>query len=228
MAGGLTSAGLVAALPTPFGGLAGAVIILALGAVVVATPWRTGTIAAIPGVMAALVRYADEPSMLSLVVVAMAPLMVLVTVLFVAAGAVMFPGRSPARADRGTGRRWRPFETKAQRARFLAFVVVVVLAGQAGLDNWGAAEADRLANQRAEQVRHALDGRSFESLRTAELESWFSGGPGLPGGPYRSVVLGDDELRATVEVRHRLQSRCIRVRIDAWGEVDLDITHGGC
>lgn len=210
------------------------VTLLALGAVLPQRPWRTGAIAAFPTIVGAVLRAAGEsPALFALAVIG-SPIVVAIFTLLVKGGAMFLrPGTNEAgdpefRAQEGGRRRWRPFETKVQRGRFLIVVAVLLLIGSRALSNCGAEEADRLAARRASEIRAALSGRTPESVHVEGMTGAFEDGPGLPGGPYRHASLGTDTFRATAEVRYRLQSRCIHVRLDGDGQVDTQIEKSEC
>ena len=50
----------------------------------------------------------------------------------------------------------------------------------------------------------------------------------MPGGPYGTVSPADGAIRATVQVRERLQSRCIHVDLAADGRLAVRTTKGAC
>ncbi len=211
------------------------VTLLALGAVLPQQPWRTGAIAAFPTIVGAVLRAAGEsPALFALAVIG-SPIVVAIFTLLVKGGAVFLrpagtneAGDPGMRTQEGERRRWRPFETKAQRGRFLIVVAVLLLIGSRALSNWGGEEADRLAALRASEIHAALSGRTPESVRVEGMTGAFEDRPGLPGGPYRHATLGMETFRATAEVRYRLQSRCIHVQLDGDGRVDTQIEKSEC
>ena len=211
------------------------VTLLALGAVLPQQPWRTGAIAASPTIVGAVLRAAGEsPALFALAVIG-SPIVVAIFALLVKGGAVFLrpaganeTGDPEKRAQEGGRRRWRPFETKTQRGRFLIVVAVLLLIGSRALSNWGAEEADRLAALRASEIHAALSGRTPESVRVEGMTGAFEDRPGLPGGPYRHATLGTETFRASAEVRYRLQSRCIHVQLDGDGQVDTQIEKSEC
>ncbi len=121
------------------------------------------------------------------------------------------------------GGRWRPFETKAQRGRFLVILGALVLVGVPWLSNWSAQGADRAAAVRAEEIRTSLSGHTPEALRMAGI----SADQGLPGGPYRMASL-DEVFTASAEVTSRGEVRCIRVRVEPDGAVSTEIQRREC
>lgn len=150
--------------------------------------------------------------------VVVSPVAVLVAGLVIAGAALVAPRLG----------RWRPFETKAQRGRFLVVVGAVAVIGTTWLSNWGAADADAAAARRAEEIRAALDGRTPESIRRDSLLRLYSGEGDYPGGPYRGAAFDGERFTATAEVRKRLQSRCIHVEVGPTGAVDTRVVDGRC
>lgn len=228
LAAGLVLVGLARVLPASLSSIAGVVTLLALGAVVRHAPWRTGALAAAPAVVAGLVRAAGESLSSVAVIVVLAPLLVAICALVVKGGGYLVDRRSdaagPTDEDGSSGgRRWRPFETKAQRGRFLVIVAVLVVVGGGLLSTCSGDQADRVASRRAEEIRVALEGRSPASLQTGLAMN-----PELPGGPYRVAAVIGDSFEATVEIRRGLQFRCIRVHLGVDGRVSTDINHKRC
>lgn len=213
-------------------GLLSLVTLLALGAMVPENPWRTGAIAGSPGVFAAVLEAANRSMGALALIVVLSPVVLVVAGLLVKGGSLLVGRSEDASPGEQRGapveHRWRPFETKAQRGRFLVVVAVLVLVGSSWLSNWGAAEADRAAARRVDQIRSALAGHTPESLRRAGLSYAYGGGGGVPGGPYSTTSLGSERFTATAEVGKRLQYRCIHVDVSASGEVSTKITKGHC
>lgn len=85
-----------------------------------------------------------------------------------------------------------------------------------------------MAALRAAEIWAAFSGRTPESVRMEEMTAAFEGRSGLPAGPYRRAHLGTETFRATVEIRHRLQYRCIHVELDGDGQVDTEIENSQC
>lgn len=208
------------------------VTLLALGAVLPEKPWQTGAIAALPTIVGAVLQATSEPLAVFALAVLGSPLVVVLFGLVVKGGAVFLRPASTNTAgaleEDGGGGRWRPFETKVQRGRFLIVVAVLFLTGSRALSNWGAEEADRMAILRASEMRAALAGRTPESVRLEGITGAFEDRPGLPGGPYRQAILGTDTFRATAEVRHRLQHRCVHVLLTGDGQVETEIKKSQC
>lgn len=211
------------------------VTLLVLGAVLPQQPWRTGAIAALPTIVGAVLRAAGEsPAVFALAVLG-SPLAVALFGLVVKGGALFLrpastkeAGELEEDAEEGGGRRWRPFETKAQRGRFLIVVAVLFLVGSRALSNWGAEEADRMAALRASEIQDALSGRTPQSVHVEAMTGAFEDRSGLPGGPYQQASFGTNSFRATAEVRLRLQYRCIYVQLDGDGQVDTEIKKSQC
>lgn len=213
-------------------GVLNLVTLLALGAIVPENPWRTGAIAATPGVFAAVLAAANRPMGTLALIVVLSPLVLVVAGLLVKGGALLVARSEDASPGGQHGasakHRWRPFETKAQRGRFLVVIAVLVLVGSSWLSNWGASEANRAAARRVDEIRSALAGHTPESLRRDALMHGYGGDSGVPGGPYRVTSLGSEQFTATAEVSERLQYRCIHVEVNASGEVSTKITKGRC
>ena len=216
---------------TPDGaaGVLSLITLFGLGALVPDRPWRTGAIAASPTVAAAVLVAAVEGSTGSAVLfVVGSPLLFAFAGLLVKGGALLV-ARDAVSGDPGhVEHRWRPFETKAQRGRFLVIVATIVMVGSVWISNWGSAQVDRAAAVRIEQIRSSLAGRTPESIRIQGVIGAAAGGPELPGGPYRGAGLGKDRFTATAEVSKGLQSRCIHVVLDAAGQVSTRLTNGRC
>lgn len=206
--------------------------LLALGAWRQEKPWRSGAIVALPGAAVALARATDDSLGSFALVASTSPVVVAVSGLLVKAGGLLVhradqePASGPGDASGGHGRghRRKLFETKPQRARFLVIVAAVLGIGVSLLEWWGAEEADRRASERAEEIQTALAGRTPESL----LIEGVMGSSALPGGPYRFASLGPGAFEASAEVSRALQSRCIRVRVIADGQVSTEIENGRC
>ena len=95
-------------------------------------------------------------------------------------------------------------------------------------ERWGE-QADRLAHQRAEEIRTALSGRTPQSLEKSLLSRSYGGaGEPLPGGPETEYRSGPAEFRASAEVRSGLEFRCIRVRVGADAVVHTEIEGDAC
>lgn len=211
------------------------VLLLVLGTVLPRNPWQTGAIAMLPTVVGAVLRAAgDSLAVFGLVVLA-SPLAVAIAGLVVKAGAVFIrsankdqEGQLGEDGEQSEARGWRPFETKVQRGRFLIIVAVLFFIGSSFLSNWGAKEADRMAAQRASEIRTALAGRRPDSLQVEGISGVAEGRPGLPGGPYQTAALGTETFRATAEVGHRLQYRCIHVQLGGDGQAETEIKQGRC
>lgn len=200
------------------------VILLALGAALPDKPWRTAAISGVPGLVVLLARLHDRSAATIALTLALLPLAFLFTGILVKAGAAL--AERPARRVT-EGRRRKPFETRAQRGRFLLVLLVVVLLGGRWLHDWGREEVDRDAARRADEVRRALTNRTPLSLQVAVL-----GGPdslqSIPGGPYRSASPGATRFDATIELHRRLQYRCIHVHVDQEGRVATTIDDDSC
>lgn len=223
---GLLSVAVAAAVPAGWTLLFVLLILLALGALLPESPWRTGAMAALPAVAAALVRAAGESMGTFAVFLLGAPVFVALTVLVVKGGALLV---APSTEPKAAGRRWRPFETQAARGRFLVIVAVVLVIGVSWVRNLGAEEADRAATRRSEEIRTGLQGQTVDSLRLASIRQGVTGeGPGVPGGPYRSVRPGTDRFSATAEVQKLAQFRCIHVEVDAAGAVTTRVVKEQC
>ena len=65
-------------------------------------------------------------------------------------------------AEESGPRRWRPFETKVQRGRFLIVVAVLLLIRAVALSNLGAEEADRI------HVELHGDGQVYTEIENSE------------------------------------------------------------
>lgn len=208
-------------------------VFLALGTVLPKRVWRTAAIATAPGLVVGLVRAGSDSVGLFLVVVVASPLVIALSALLVKGGALLVAraGDSPSPTPNGPGRggrRRKAFETKEQRGRFLVVLAILLVAGTSALSDWGAAEADRRAAAREEQIRTALAGRTPQSLQIEGLTGTAADRPGLPGGPYDRATLGSDHFEASVELRVRLQYRCIRVAVTPDGHVATDVDKGEC
>ena len=217
------------ATPDGVAGVLSLISLFALGALVPDRPWRTGAIAASPTVAVAVLVAAAAGSVGSVVVfVVCSPLLVAFAALLVRGGALL-GARDAVPCDQGRSEQaWRPFETKAQRGRFLVIVATIVMVGSVWMSNWGSAEVDRAAARRVEHIRSSLAGRTPESVRVQGVMGAAAGESQLPGGPYRGAGLGKDRFTATAEVSKGLQSRCIHVVLDAEGEVSTRVSHGRC
>lgn len=223
---GLLSVAVHSAVPVGWALLLDLLVLLALGAVLPGHPWRTGAVAAIPAIVAALVRAAGDSMGTFAVLLIASPVFLALTVLVVKGGALLV---APPPEPRTAGRRWRPFETQAARGRFLVIVAVVLVVGVSWSRNLGAGEADRAAGRRVEEIRGALQGQTVESLRQASLRQSLTGdGAGVPGGPYRSWRPGPDRFTATAEVRRLAQYRCIHVEVDTAGAITTNIVEERC
>lgn len=154
-----------------------------------------------------------------------APILVAVCAAAVKGGAMLAAPATEPRAGEG---RWRPFETQAQRGRFLVVVAVLLVIGTSYYRNLGADDTDRAAARRVEEIRAALKGETAESLRRASIGAGVTGRGVVPGGPYRSMRPGTDRFTATAEVRKLSQFRCIHVEVDAAGAVTTRIVKRGC
>ena len=225
LATGLLIVGLNSAVPVGGGAVLGLMALLALGAVLPEHPWRTGAIAAAPIVVVAVVAAAGDSLGAAALLLVASPVLAAVCAATVKGGAML---AAPSTEPKAGDRRWRPFETQAQRGRFLVIVAVVLVTGTSYCRNLGAGDADRAAAQRVEEIRAALEGQDAESLRRASLGSGLTGRGDVPGGPYRSMLPGTDRFTATAEVRKLAQSRCIRVEVDSAGVVTTKIEKGGC
>ena len=201
-----------------------------LGFLLPEKPWRSAAIASLPGACVLLLRSPPGSIGMLLLGIVLFAGGVALTGLLVKGGALL---AQRSRRDHGTPRAptprspWKPFETKAQRGRFLLVLLAVVLIGGQRLSVWGKAEVDREAARRAEQIRTALDGRSPLSLQVDIVRS-VHGGSEPPGGPYLSASPGRDSFNATVEVNRRLQSRCIQVHLNADGQASTEIKKRPC
>ncbi len=211
--------------------VAHAIVFLGLGAVLPARPWRSAALASAPGFLVGLVRAGSDSLGSLLVVVVVTPLIVALGALMVRAGTLLAarPDAPPTGEPRpDPARRRRRFETKEQRGRFLVVLVLVLVVASRAFHAWGAAEADRRAAAREQEIRTALEGRTLQSLRIDHVRSTSGAGPGLPGGPYDGATLGPEGFAASDEVMVRLQSRCIRVEVTADGRVSTEVEDRGC
>lgn len=225
LATGLLIVALGAAVPAGGAALLVLLVMLTLGAVVRGHAWRTGAIAAAPVVVAAVGGAAGESLGTAAVLLLASP--VLVAVLAAAAkGGSLLVAHSDG-PDAGAGG-WRPFETQAQRGRFLVIVAVLLVVGGMWLRNLGAGEADRAAARRVAEIRAALAGQTAATLQGTALSFLVDGGGAVPGGPYRSVQPGADRFTATDEVHKLSQFRCIRVEVDAAGAVTTRVQRHPC
>ncbi len=197
--------------------------LVGLGAVVPERPWRTAAIFEAPGLTAAMARAAGDSLGLVAVVLAMSPVVLAISWGLVRAGAALRRERDARRGEEGasdTAERVRGdrglFATKARRGAFLIVLLTVLGTCNAALtQRWGDT-ADRLARQRAEEIRSALAGREPQSLQNDALRGAYGGArEPLPGGPYREMQPGATEFTASAEVRSGLEYRCIRVRVHA-------------
>jgi hypothetical protein len=224
LATGLLIVGINAALPLSGGALLGLMVMLTLGAVLRGHPWRTGAIVAAPIVMAAVARAAGDSLGASALFVVAAPILVAILAAAVKGGAML---AAPASEPKAADGRWRPFETQAQRGRFLVIVAVLLVIGTSYCRNLGAGEADRAAARRVEEIRGALAGQTAASLHQARRLG-FTGRDTVPGGPYRTTRAGSDRFAATAEVRRYSQFRCIHVEVDAAGAITTRVTKDRC
>jgi hypothetical protein len=210
------------------------VVLVLLGAVLPQRPWRTAVLAEAPGLALALGRAMGESWMLVGLVIVVAPLFVAISAVLVKAGAALRRDRDERRAE-GTGEVGRStgdrglFATEARRGAFLILLVTLLATCNRALtQRWGD-EADRLARQRAEEIRTALSGRTPKSLQESLLSPFYGGaGEPLPGGPYREYRPGSEEFWASAEVRSGLEFRCIRVRVGADAVVHTEIEGDAC
>ncbi len=210
-------------------------VLLGMGALLPERPWRTGVIVATPGVLAGLLRAAVDGSEVPFPVLVLAsPVALVISGLIVKVGAALVERRDQDSSDprqpapRGDGRRRRPFETKAQRARFLVLLTTVFVIGSSLLDNWGAGEVDEAARRREAEIRSALEGRTAEQISTQGIAGIYGDGPDLPGGPYRWASPGSEVFQAPDEVRRGLQYRCLHVRLAGEGPVEIEIERDRC
>lgn len=211
--------------------VANVMVFLGLGAVLPAHPWRSAALASAPGFLVGLVRAGSDSLGSLLVVVVVTPLIVALAALMVRAGALLVarPDAPPTgEPPPGPGRRRRRFETKEQRGRFLVVLVLLLVVASRAFDAWGAAEADRRAAAREQEMRTALEDRTLQSLRTDYVRSISGADPGLPGGPYDQATLGPEGFTASDEVTVRLQARCVRVEVTADGRVSTEVEDRGC
>ena len=227
---GLFSVALERAIPDALSTLAYVVTLLGLGALLPDKPWRSAAIASLPGACLLLARSPGRPLATVLLTIVLFAASVGFSGLLVKAGALLaqrsrrdhasHPGDTPPGP-------WKPFQTKAQRGRFLVVLLVIVLIGGQRLSVWGRDEVDREADRRAAQMRTALNGRSPKSL---QIDIFKAGNEGTtpPGGPYLSASPGNERFEATVEVNRRLQYRCIQVHVTADGQVSTDIKKRQC
>jgi hypothetical protein len=199
-------------------------ILLGLGAVLREKPWRTGAIATLPGAVVSLVRAADTSLATFALFLVIAPFAMVVSGLIVRCGQLLVAGSSRPGDE---ARRRKPFETQEQRGRFLVVVAIVLVVGFQLLRSWGADEADRDAARRADQMRADLSGWTAPRLHERGTIGLLRGEP-LPGGPYDSASPGLEEFRANVELSHRLQTRCVRVQVDAVGNISTEVEKDGC
>lgn len=220
LATGLLIVGIDSVVAVGGAGLLGLMVLLTLGAVLPGKPWRTGAIVAAPIVVAAVVTAAGDSLGASALLLVASPVLVALCAAVVKGGAMLAaPATEPKAGDRR-----RPFETQAQRGRFLVIVAVLLVVGTSYCRNVGAGEADRAAARRVAEIRAALEGHTAASLLGASI------GPSLsvPGGPYRSMTPGPDRFTARAEVQKLAQSRCIQVGVDAAGVVTTTVTKGTC
>ena len=225
LAAGLLIIGISAAVPVAGSALLGLLVLLTLGAVHPGHPWRAGVLAAAPTILASLVTAAAHSLGLFATLLAGSPILVAIYAAAVHGGSLLV---APATEPRAGAGRWRPFETQAQRGRFLVIVALLLVIGVSWSANVGAGEADRAASRRAEEIRGALEGQTAESLRRTSLISGFTAEWDVPGGPYRLVMPGTDRFTATAEVRKRAQARCIHVEVDAAGSITTKIVRSSC
>jgi hypothetical protein len=236
LAGGLLAAAVAqvslpaVAIPFSVGTLVG------LGALVPEHPWRTAAIFEIPGLSVAIVRAGGHSLALAGVVLALSLVVLAIAWALVRTGAGLRRESDQHRggageagtAGRGTGDRGL-FGTKARRGAFL--IVLVTVLGTCGgelTQRWGET-ADRLARQRAEEIRTALAGRDPRTLQGDALRAAYSGAAQpLPGGPYKELRPSGVEFVASAEVRSGLEYRCIRVRVDASATPHTVIEDGTC
>ena len=210
------------------------VVLVLLGAVLTERPWRTAVLAEAPGLALALGRATGKSWMLMGLVIVVAPLFVAISAVLVKAGASLRRDRDESRAE-GAGEVGRSpgdhglFATKARRGAFL--IVLVTLLGTCNRvldERWGE-QADRLARQRAEEIRTALSGRTPQSVEKSLLSLSYGGaGEPIPGGPYAEYRSGPEEFRASAEVRVGLGFRCIRVRVGADAVVHTEVEDDAC
>ncbi len=215
------------ALPRPVASTVGLVTLLGLGAVIPERPWRTAALTASPSLVASLVHATGESAASVGLVVLLSPLLVAFATLVIMGGRLLVghqpDAAPPVESADDFGRRWKPFETKAQRGRFLVIVAILVVVGSGFLSRCGSAEADRDASRRAEEIRTALNGRSPQSLQSSLGIDLV-----LPGGPYRFATVVGDSFEATAEVNSGFQYRCILVRVGPDGRVSTEIKHKRC
>lgn len=228
---GLFSVALARAIPSDLvSTLAYVVTLLGLGAVLPAKPWRSAAIGSLPGACLLLARSPGKPIAIALLTIVLFAVSVGINGLLVKGGALL---AQRSRRDHAAHRDdtppgpWKPFQTKAQRGRFLVVLLAIVLIGGQRLSVWGSDEVDREADRRAAQIRTALNGRSPKSLQIDILGS-ANAGTTPPGGPYLSASPGNESFDATVELNRRLQYRCVQVHVSADGQVSTDIKKRQC
>lgn len=224
LATGLLIVALDAVVPAGGAGLLGILILLTLGAVLRGSAWRAGAIAGAPVVVAAVVAAAGESARTALLLLVASPVLVAVFAAAVKGGSML---AAPPTEPR-TGGGWRPFETQAQRGRFLVVVAVLLAVGAVGLRSVGAGQADRAAARRAAEIRNALDGQTAATLQGALLAFAYKGADSVPGGPYSTVQPGLDRFIATDEVHKLAQFRCIHVEVDGAGAVSTRVAKDRC
>lgn len=225
LATGLLIVGIDSVVPVGGAGLLGLMVLLTLGAVLPGKPWPTGAIAAGPIVLAAVVAAASHSLGRAALLLVASPVLVALCAAAVKGGAMLAAPAGEPKAAKG---RWRPFETQAQRGRFLVIVAVLLVIGTSYCRNVGAGEADRAAARRVEEIRRAMEGQTAASLLGASLGPSMTGVGAVPGGPYRSMRPGRDRFEATAEVRKLTQYRCIQVAVDAAGVVTTKVLRRGC
>jgi len=225
LATGLLIGAINAVVPFGAAGLVGLMLLLTLGAVLPGHPWRTGAIAAAPTVLAAVVAGAGDSLGAAALFLVASPVLVAIFAAAVKGGSMLVASTTEPKTGDG---RWRPFETQAQRGRFLVIVAVLLVIGTSYCRNLGAGEADRLADRRVESLRSALAGQTAETLLQATLRSGFTGTGTVPGGPYRSARPAPDRFTGRVEIRKFSQFRCIHVEVDAGGAVTTSIERERC
>lgn len=204
--------------------------LLGLGAVLPEKPWRSAAIASLPGACLLLLRSPGKPIAIVLLTVVLFAGSVGLRGLLVKGGHLLVQRSHRDHAshrDDTPPEPWKPFQTRAQRGRFLVVLLAIVLIGGQRLSVWGKDEADREADRRAAQIRTALNGRSPKSLQI-DIFKGANDGTTPPGGPYLSASPGNDRFDATVEVNRRLQYRCIQVHVTADGQASTDIKKRRC
>ncbi|MDP9419613.1 MAG: hypothetical protein M3P53_05620 [Actinomycetota bacterium] len=208
-------------------------VLLALGALFRETPWRVGSLVALPVVAAAVLRAGAGSGGAFLVAMLVSPVLVLFYALVARAGAMLVERdtadddrlhteAAPAAHPRGR------FETKAQRGRFLAILGILAVVGMASLSAWSSSSADRKAARREAEIRQALKGRTPAELTPQVLQAFGGNGEVLPGGPYETVEPGSQMIRATATVRSGIEERCIRVLLSAEGVLSTETSEGRC